>query len=123
METNYTKKDLLPPCEAYSIYLHEASTQFKLPLDECRNKFGSFTIRQWEELLNGEIESLNNAINSNDLIGYNVHEYIQDDKRRTKKMYFLTDEKGNSITGHWYYSELNHFISGYGKAFKKFKTT
>lgn len=38
---------------------------------------------------------------------------------KIKGLYFLTDQKGISLTGHWGYSEINHFILGYGKAAKE----
>jgi len=63
-----------------------------------------------------ELEALNNALNSYNLNGYQIHKYWADDKRKTKQMYFLTDDKGTSLTGHWYYTEIQHFIMGYGKA-------
>lgn len=79
---------------------------------------------QYREFLNGhtltlkrlhEFTALHNCLNHYNLTGYQIHEYFQQDKRRTKQMYFLTDEKGVSLTGHWEYLELNHFIMGYGK--------
>jgi len=68
-----------------------------------------------------EVAALNNALNYYNLTGYKIHEYYQEDKRRVKPLYFLTDEKGTSLTGHWDYSELNSFIRGYGKSFTERK--
>jgi Tfp pilus assembly protein PilO len=70
-----------------------------------------------------EIQSLQNAINHYGLNGYKIHECFQLDKRIKKSMYFLTDADNVSLTGKLDYTQLNHFISGYGQAFKKFKTT
>jgi len=50
---NYCEVDKtkLPPVLLYSKYLNIASMRFRLSLDECRNKYGLFTINQWESLL------------------------------------------------------------------------
>jgi len=50
---NYCEVDKtkLPPVLLYSKYLNIASMRFRLSLDECRNKYGLFTIEQWESLL------------------------------------------------------------------------
>ena len=50
---NYCEVDKtkLPPVLLYSKYLNIASLRFRLSLDECRNKYGLFTIEQWESLL------------------------------------------------------------------------
>lgn len=45
-------KDKLPPISLYSKYLNVASLRFNLTLDECRDKYGLFTVNQWEELFN-----------------------------------------------------------------------
>lgn len=45
-------KTKLPPVELYRKYLNIASIKFNISLNECRNKYGSFTIHQWENLLN-----------------------------------------------------------------------
>lgn len=42
-------KTKLPPTELYSKYLNIASIRFNLTLNECRDKFGLFTIKQWED--------------------------------------------------------------------------
>jgi len=42
----------LPPVELYKQYLEVASFKFKLTINECRNKFGLYTMLQWEELFN-----------------------------------------------------------------------
>ena len=50
---NYCEVDKtkLPPVLLYSKYLNIASMRFRLSMDECRNKYGLFTINQWESLL------------------------------------------------------------------------
>lgn len=70
-------------------------------------------------IVDKQIEALNNSLNYHNLTGFKIHEYWQQDKRVKKKLYFLTDGKGNSLTGHWESSEINHFILGYGKAINK----
>lgn len=45
------EKDYLPNVKLYSQYLNVASIRFNLSLDECRNKYGLYTIKQWEDLL------------------------------------------------------------------------
>lgn len=47
----------LPPIDLYRKYLNIASIRFNLSMDECRNKFGLFTINQWNEMLNKETYS------------------------------------------------------------------
>lgn len=42
--------DLLPPIEQYRANLYRAASVFKLSIDDCRKKFGLFTIGQWENL-------------------------------------------------------------------------
>ena len=44
--------DFLPPCMLYSEYLHKASDLFNMTLNECRNKYGQFTMAQWANLFN-----------------------------------------------------------------------
>ncbi len=63
-----------------------------------------------------QLQALKNAILHYGLDGYQVHERFDDDRRRTMAKYLLADDKGTSLTGEWTYDQLNHFISGYGKA-------
>ena len=49
---NDLSKYFLPPCSIYGKYLNIAIGRFKITMEECRDKFGEFTIRQWEELFN-----------------------------------------------------------------------
>ncbi len=63
-----------------------------------------------------ELQALNNALDSFGLNGYKVYSLPG-----RKITFLLRDSEGNSITGYWDYVRLNHFIMGYGKAFKKFK--
>lgn len=44
--------DTLPPITLYRKYLQIASIRFNLTLDQCRDKYGLFTERQWLELFN-----------------------------------------------------------------------
>ena len=47
-------KGLLPPTGLYIQYLSTASTKFNLSMNECRDKFGLYTIAEWEDLLTQE---------------------------------------------------------------------
>ena len=69
-------------------------------------------------IMKNELESLSNCISSYKLTGFTIHEYFQQDKRKTKPLYFLADGKGNTLTGYWEFSQLNYFIMGCGKAIK-----
>lgn len=46
-EYNKTK---LPPVMLYSKFLNIASIRYSMTLDECRDKFGLYTISQWLEM-------------------------------------------------------------------------
>ncbi len=48
--------DYLPTCADYARYLQVASFKFRLSIDECRNKYGLFTVGQWIELLSNPTE-------------------------------------------------------------------
>lgn len=41
----------LPSIELYKKYLNIASIRFNMTLDECRDKFGLYTIEQWDKKL------------------------------------------------------------------------
>lgn len=71
------------------------------------------------EVKNDELEALTNALNFHNLTGYKIHEWRTQDKRNKVKKYFVTDDKGVSITGGWDYISVNHFILGYGQAYNK----
>lgn len=45
-------KTKIPPANLYSKYLNIASLRFNLTMDECRDKYGLFTIQQWENEFN-----------------------------------------------------------------------
>ena len=45
-------KNKLPGTALYTNYLYIASTRFNLSLDQCRRRFGLFTIVEWETLFN-----------------------------------------------------------------------
>lgn len=52
MKTNTEiDKTKLPPVSLYSKYLNIASIRFSMTMDECRDKYGLFTVSQWETLL------------------------------------------------------------------------
>lgn len=70
--------------------------------------------------IENELQALRNAIDSLNLKGYTVHETFLGNGKSTGK-YYLRNDEGISITGTWGYTELNHFILGYGKAMKAFK--
>lgn len=44
-------KHLLPPTSIYIQYLSTASARFNLSMNECRDKFGLYTEKQWLDLL------------------------------------------------------------------------
>jgi hypothetical protein len=62
-----------------------------------------------------QLQALKNAVDNYGLKGYAVHQWQSGDGRATNK-FFLVDNKGTSLTGHWDYVALNHFIMGYGKS-------
>lgn len=41
----------IPPSNLYSKYLNIASLRFNLTLDECRDKYGLLTVKEWDNLL------------------------------------------------------------------------
>ena len=45
-------KKTLPPILLYRKYLNIASIRYNLSIDECRDKYGLYTIEQWEKLFN-----------------------------------------------------------------------
>lgn len=42
--------DKLPPAMVYSEYLKKVVSEFQISENEARQKFGSFTLKQWSEL-------------------------------------------------------------------------
>mgnify|MGYP000054711826 CR=1 FL=1 len=48
---SYESKDFLPPAMVYAEYLKKASQLFNLSIDECRNRLGAFTEKQWKMIL------------------------------------------------------------------------
>jgi hypothetical protein len=52
MKTDITK---LPSCELYARLLQIASFKFNISVDQCRNKYGLFTVQQWNDLLDCEL--------------------------------------------------------------------
>ena len=51
-----TEKSKLPPANIYSEFLNIAANRFNLDLNEFRNRFGLFTVNQWEALLNNDFK-------------------------------------------------------------------
>ena len=41
----------LPPCELYGRFLEIAQEKLNITIDEARNKYGSYTVAEWERLL------------------------------------------------------------------------
>jgi hypothetical protein len=41
----------LPPCHLYSRFLEIAEEKLKITKDEARDKYGLYTIEEWEKLL------------------------------------------------------------------------
>jgi hypothetical protein len=46
------QQESLPPCELYSRFLELAVEKLKINVEEARNKYGLFTVKQWEQVLN-----------------------------------------------------------------------
>jgi hypothetical protein len=65
--------------------------------------------------MNHELTALQNATSSIRVFGIKVNEKYIEDKRKKKKMYFLTIF-GNSISPVLDYDNMNHFILGFSKA-------
>ena len=51
MNLDEWNENKLPPCSLYGKYLQIASHKFRLPIDECRSKYGLYTIAEWIKLL------------------------------------------------------------------------
>jgi hypothetical protein len=49
-----TNNNLLPPIVLYSDLLYKASRKFNIGLNEVRNRYGCYTIKQWSELLGAD---------------------------------------------------------------------
>lgn len=41
----------LPPCHLYGRFLEIAQEKLNISIDEARNKYGLYTVGQWESLL------------------------------------------------------------------------
>lgn len=48
---NMIDKNILPPVSLYREYLNKACCKFNLSIDECRDRYGKFTIEEWNNLL------------------------------------------------------------------------
>jgi len=50
---NYNKhQKSLPPTQLYSRYLDIATEKLNITRDDARDKYGKYTVEQWEKLLN-----------------------------------------------------------------------
>lgn len=50
-------KEKIPPISFYKQYLERAVEKFKIPINEARDKFGLFTVAEWEKLLEDDKNS------------------------------------------------------------------
>ena len=67
--------------------------------------------------MNKELEGLQNHVNSCYEPLLSVHEYVNHDRRKTIKHYFLT-VNGTTISPILNYESMNHFLLGFNKALK-----
>lgn len=44
-------QDKLPPCHLYGRFLEIAQEKLGITIEEARNKYGSYTVAEWEKLL------------------------------------------------------------------------
>lgn len=44
-------QELLPPCAMYARFLEMAVEKLNITIDEARNLYGKYTIKEWETLL------------------------------------------------------------------------
>jgi len=51
VDTTNLDKDKWPPTDLYREYLSQAHNKFNITYEEARQKYGLYTIREWEELL------------------------------------------------------------------------
>ena len=58
---NQMDKTKLPPILLYRDYLNMASTRFNLTMDQCRDKYGLYTIEEWEDLFSRTKTILDNG--------------------------------------------------------------
>lgn len=59
-----------------------------------------------------ELQALQNAAGR---IGLTIHEYFEQDKRKSVQKYFATTKEGNKISPVLDYEQLNHFLLGFIK--------
>ena len=41
----------LPPCQLYKRYLEIATEKLDISIEDARNKYGQYTVKEWEQLL------------------------------------------------------------------------
>ena len=51
-ENNKQQQSSLPPCHLYGRFLGMAEEKFRITKDIARNKYGHYTVAEWERLLN-----------------------------------------------------------------------
>jgi hypothetical protein len=51
VDVKQLNQDKWPPVEYYRSYLGEACRKFDIEMNEARNRYGLYTIKEWEELL------------------------------------------------------------------------
>ena len=69
-----------------------------------------------------EIEALQNALTVSKIENMEVHEQFTQDKPKSIGKYFLTINK-TSISPVLDYEQMNHFISGFNRAYKFIQST
>ena len=50
-ESYFKHQNSLPPCRLYGTFLEIAVEKLHISKDEARNKYGLYTVQQWETLL------------------------------------------------------------------------
>ncbi len=50
-EQYHQHQNSLPPCQLYSRFLEIAQEKLKITIEEARNKYGLYTVAEWEKLL------------------------------------------------------------------------
>jgi len=61
--------------------------------------------------MNKELEALQNALNCIQAPNLSIHEYIENDKRKTIKKYYI-NRGGATISPKCEYDKMNHFLAG-----------
>lgn len=89
-------KDLLPPIMVYSNNLDLAVSKFGITKDEARDKYGKYTIGQWEELLGGGgVEDIISNEMYLELDKKDDWEVIREEKYKDKDVYLTLSKSGD----------------------------